>query len=241
MTGRGPRTTFDRVAFALARCLGEIGRSPRTTTGLGGIALDLTGHDLLIATGLGGSVRNPLLVEEVAVTARGHAIPLAALVTARCLGCGRLSPLTVRNQRVKAGEPDVNNGRVWRRWLSPRLPCLRSISHSGSSCCEGCCDCASVCCAGSRQGAVGSVAGASVPPSGVGVQLCRAAPGGGAGASGAATAASSVAARPPSNSAAVPGSSGRQQREERLSRPNRRRRRSSSGGTGRASKKRPRE
>ena len=93
----------------------------------------------------------------------------------------------------------------------------------------------------SSQGAVGSVAGASVPASGVGVQLCPSAPGGGAGASGAATGTSSVAARPPSDSAAVPGSSGRQQREEELSRSSRCRRRSSSGGTGRASKKRPRE
>ena len=91
------------------------------------------------------------------------------------------------------------------------------------------------------QGAVGSVAGMSVPASGVGVQLCPSAPGGGAAASCAATATSSVAARPPSDSAAVPGSSGRQQREEELSRSSRHRRRSSSGGTGRASKKRPRE
>ena len=82
----------------------------------------------------------------------------------------------------------------------------------------------------SSQGAVGSVAGASVPASGA------SAPGGGAAASCAATATSSVAARPPSDSAAVPGSSGRQQREEELCRSSRPRRRTSSGGTGRASK-----
>ena len=93
----------------------------------------------------------------------------------------------------------------------------------------------------SSQGAVGSVAGASVPASGVGVQLCPLAPGGGAGASCAATATSSLAARPSSASAAVPGSTGRRQCEEELSRSSRRQRRSSSGGTGRASKKRPRE
>ena len=93
----------------------------------------------------------------------------------------------------------------------------------------------------SSQGAVASVAGASVPASGVGVQLCPSAPGGGTGASCAATSTSSLAARSPSDSAAVPGSTGRQQHEEELSRSSRRRRRSSSGGTGRASKKRPRE
>ena len=60
----------------------------------------------------------------------------------------------------------------------------------------------------SSQEAVGSVAGASVPASGVGVQLCPSAPGAGAGASCVATAMASVAARPPSDSAAVPGSSG---------------------------------
>ena len=87
----------------------------------------------------------------------------------------------------------------------------------------------------SSQGVVGSVAGATVPPSGA------SAPGRGAAASCAATATSSVAARPPSTSASVPSSSGRQQREEGLSHSSRHRRRSSSGGTGRACKKLPRE
>ena len=93
----------------------------------------------------------------------------------------------------------------------------------------------------SSQGAVDSVAGTSVPASGVGVQLCPSAPGIGAGASCAATATASVAASPPSDSAAVPGSSGRQQSEEELSHSSKRQYRSSSSGTGRASKKRPRE
>ena len=92
----------------------------------------------------------------------------------------------------------------------------------------------------SSQGAVVSAAGASVPASGVGVQLCPSAPGGGAVAS-CATTSASLAARPSSESAAVPSSSGRQQREEEPSRPNRRHRRSSSGGTGQASKRQPRE
>ena len=93
----------------------------------------------------------------------------------------------------------------------------------------------------SSQGAVVSAAGASVPASGVGVQLYPSAPGGGAVASCATTSASSLVAKPSSESAAVSGSSDRQQREEELSCPSRRRRRSSSGGTGRASKRRPRE
>ena len=93
----------------------------------------------------------------------------------------------------------------------------------------------------SSLGAVGSVAVAAVPASGVGAQLCPSASDGGAVASCAATAAPAVAVGPSSASAAVPGLSGRQQREEEVSRPNRRRRRSSSGGTGRASKRRPRD
>ena len=68
--GRGLRTAIGCVVFALARFLGKIGRGPRTATGLAGIALGVTSHDHLIATGLGGSVRDPLLVGEVAVTAR---------------------------------------------------------------------------------------------------------------------------------------------------------------------------
>ena len=83
----------------------------------------------------------------------------------------------------------------------------------------------------SSQGAVGSIAGVTVPAFGA-----SAPGGGGAAASCAATTTSSVAARPPTDSTAVPGSSGRQQREEELSRSSRRCR-SSSGGTGRTSKK----
>ena len=86
----------------------------------------------------------------------------------------------------------------------------------------------------SSQGAVGSIASATVLTSGA------SAPGVGAVASFATTATSSVADRPPSVSAAVPSSFGHQQREEEFSRRSRSRR-SSSGGTGRTSKKRPRE
>ena len=105
----------DRIAFVLAHCLGKTGRGPRTATGLAGIALGMTGRDHLFATGLDGSIRNLLLVREVDVTARDHAIPLAALVTVRGHGCGHLFPLTVHGRRIKAGEPDVSNGRVWRQ------------------------------------------------------------------------------------------------------------------------------
>ena len=81
--------------------------------------------------------------------------------------------------------------------------------------------------------AVGGVAGAAVPASGVGAQLYPSTLGGGAVASCAATAM-------PAAPAAVPGSSSRQQRQE-VSHLSRRRRRSSSDGTGRSKKKRTRD
>ena len=59
----------------------------------------------------------------------------------------------------------------------------------------------------SSLGAVGGVADAGVPASGVGAQLCSSAPGGGAVAFCAATAAPAGAVDPPAASAAVPGSS----------------------------------
>ena len=62
--------------------LGVIGLGLRITTDPVEIALDVTGRGLLTATGLSKSVRDPLLVGEVAVTARGHSIPLVALVRA---------------------------------------------------------------------------------------------------------------------------------------------------------------
>ena len=87
-----------------------------------GIALGVTGRGLLTATGPGGSVRDPLLVREVAVTARGHSIPLVGLVTAHGHVCNRFSPLTVCGQGIEVDEPDVSCGRVWRQLRSPRLP-----------------------------------------------------------------------------------------------------------------------
>ena len=47
--------------------------------------------------------------------ARGHAISLVVLVTARGLVDDPLPPLTVRGQRREDGEPDVSGRRVWRR------------------------------------------------------------------------------------------------------------------------------
>ena len=55
------------------------------------------------------------------MTVRGHAIPLAALVTARGHVCGLFPPLTACDQRRVDDEPDVSDRRVWIRWLSPRL------------------------------------------------------------------------------------------------------------------------
>ena len=47
--------------------------------------------------------------------ARGHAISLVVLVTARSLVDDPLPPLTVRGQRREDGKPDVSGRRVWRR------------------------------------------------------------------------------------------------------------------------------
>ena len=47
--------------------------------------------------------------------ARGHAISLIVLVTARSLVDDSLPPLTIRGQRRKDGEPDESSRRVWRR------------------------------------------------------------------------------------------------------------------------------
>ena len=93
---RGLLTAIGLVAFALARCFGEIGRGPRTATSLG-----VTGRGLLTATSLGGSVRVPLLVGEVAVTGLGHAIPLAALMTVWSLLSSDRSQSKDRSRRAR--------------------------------------------------------------------------------------------------------------------------------------------
>ena len=247
LPGRGQAVESVVDGTRLGRCPPTCGRVALARC-LAGIALGMTDHDLLLATGLDGCVHDLLLVGEVAVTARGHAIPLAALVTARGHGCGRFFPLTVRGQRIKASEPDMNNGRVWRQTVTVfQAPVVSEASATVAPPVVGGAVTALPSAVqdlarfflsltgSSSQGAVGSVAGASVPTSGVSASA------GGAATSCAATVTSSVAARPPSDSAAVPGSSGRQQRDEELSCCSRHRRRSSRGRTGRASKKRPRE
>ena len=55
------------------------------------------------------------------MTARGHAIILAALVPACGHESSHFCPLTARGQWREDDEQGVSNRRVWRRWLSPRL------------------------------------------------------------------------------------------------------------------------
>ena len=119
MIGLSLRTAPDHVVFALG--LGEVGRVPRIAISLAETALNVTGRTLRTSTDHVDSIRDPPLVGEVVVTVRGHAIPLAALVTARGQLCGFFPPLTARDQRRVDDEPDVSDWRVWRRWLSPRL------------------------------------------------------------------------------------------------------------------------
>ena len=117
----GLLTAVDLVVLALARCPGVSGCCLTTAAGFAGTALSVTGRCLLPAVGLGGSVRVPMFVGEVAVTARGLAIPLAALVPACGHESGHFCPLTARGQWREDDEPGVSNRWVWRRWLSPSL------------------------------------------------------------------------------------------------------------------------
>ena len=192
------QTAIDPVEFASARFL------------------DVTGRGLLTAT---DRVHDPLFAREVAVTGRGHAIPLAALVTVCDQGCSRFSPLTARGQGIEAGAPGVSCGRVWRLWLSPRLPLFQEASAAVAPPVVGGTVAAFLpavqdltgfflsLAGSSSQGAVVGAVGTTVPASVVRVQLYPSAPGGGAAASCAMTLAPSLAARPSSASASVPGSS----------------------------------
>ena len=202
----------------------------------------MPGRGLLTSTSRADSVRVPLLAGEVAMTVRGHAIPLVALVTVRSLP----PPLTTRGHGREDGEPDVSSRSVWRRLLSPRL--LLSLRRRCSSASCGGATMAALPSAvqdlarfflnltgSSSLGAVGGVMGVAAPASGVGVQLCPLAPGGGAVAPCAATAIPAGVVDPPAAPAAVPGSSGLQQCQG-ISRPSRCRHRLSSDETGRAQK-----
>ena len=178
------------------------------------------------------------------MTGRGHAIPLAALVTVRGHGCGRFSPRSDRSWRARrelregmetvavsqapvvsetsaAVVPPVVGGTV-----AAFPPAVQDLARFFLSLARS-----------SSQGAVVGAVSATVLAPGVGVLLCPSAPGGGAVTSCAVMSAPSLVARPSSASAAVPGLSGQQQREEELSRQSRRRRRSSSGGIVRANKR----
>ena len=102
-----------RIAPALDACalvLGETGLDPRIDTGLAEIAIDVTGRGLLTATDHVGSVRVPLLVGELVVTARGHTISRIVLDAN-----DYLPPLIVRDQGRKGDEPDESSRRVLRR------------------------------------------------------------------------------------------------------------------------------
>ena len=114
----GLLTAVDLVVIALARCPGVSGCGLMTAAGT---ALSVTDRGLLPAVGLVGSVRVPMFVGEVAVTARGHAIPLDALVPACGHENGHFCPLTASGQWREDDEPGVSNRRVWRQWMSPRL------------------------------------------------------------------------------------------------------------------------
>ena len=96
--GRGLLTTTALGAYALV--LGETGLDPRIDAGT---ALGVTGGGILTATGHVVSVRVPLLVREVAVTGRGHAISRVDLVTTRSHAIDDLPPLTARGLGRKDG------------------------------------------------------------------------------------------------------------------------------------------
>ena len=207
--GRGLLTTIGRVAFALARCLGKIGRSLRTATVLVGIALSGTGRDLRIVTGLGGNVRDP--PRRSIDRSRSRAWSPLSSGHSRSEDRGRrarreqregvetvaVSQAPVVSEASATVAPPVAGGAVTALLSAVQDLARFFLSLAGSS----------------SLGAVGSVAGAAVPASGVGAQLCPSAPGGGAVASCAATAVPAVAVEPSSASAAVPGSSGRSVRK----------------------------
>ena len=213
------------------------------------LAFDVTGRSLRTATGRVDSARVPLLVGEVAVS-RSRDPPRRS--RDRLRSRARSPPASDRSRSKEGGrrarrekqevvetvavsqDPVVSEafavvappvgGTTVAALLSAVQDLARFfLSLAGSS----------------SLGVVGGIAGAAVPASGVGAQLCPSAPGGGAVASCAATAALAGTVDPPSASAAVPGSSGRQPRQE-VSCSSRRRCRSSSDGTGSARKKRPR-
>ena len=113
-------------------------RDPRMATGLAEIAFNVIDCGLQTVTDCDNSTRDLLLVEEVAVTVRGHVR-------------GLLPPLTARDQRREDGVPDLRSKRVWRQLLSPRLLLSLRRLLQWLLLLEELCSSASICCAGSRQ------------------------------------------------------------------------------------------
>ena len=179
--GLGVRTAPDHVAFALG--LGEIGHDPRIATGLSATALDVTGRVLRTATDPIDSIRDPLLVGEVIVTVRCHAIPLATRDRSRSRV--RSLPSSDRSRSKKGGRRArrerregvetvaVSEAPVVSEALAAVAPPVGGatvaalpsavqdlarffLSLAGSS----------------SLGAVGGIAGEAAPASGVGAQLC---------------------------------------------------------------------
>ena len=211
----------------------------------------MTGRGLLTGTDRVDSVRDPLLAGEVVVTVRGHAIPLACLVTAHGHVCD-LPPSSDRSRSKEGGRRARREKQEGVGTVAVSQAPATSEARAAVVPTVGGATMAALPSAvqdlarfflnlvgSSSLGAVGGVAGVAAPASGVGAQLCPPAPGGEAVVSCAATEAPAGVVGPPAAPAAVPGSSSRQQRQE-VCRSSRRRRRSSSDGTGRAMKKRPR-
>ena len=102
--GRDLRIALDACAVVLR----ETGLNPRIDTGLAEISIGVTGRGLLTATDHVGSVSVPLLVGELVVNARGHAISRIVLVTVRnhandSQSRERLPSSTDRSQSRKKG------------------------------------------------------------------------------------------------------------------------------------------
>ena len=223
----GLRTAPDHVAFALG--LGEIGRDPWIATG----------RVLRTATDHVDSIRDPLLVGKFRRDRSRSRDPPRRSRRVRSLPfCDRsrskeggrqarrerqegvetvaVSQAPVVSEAPAAVAPPVGGATVTALPSAVQDLARFFLSLAGSS----------------SLGAVGGVAGAAAPASGVGAQLCPSTLGGGAVASCVATAMPAGAVDSP---AAVPGSSGRQQRQE-VSHSSRCR-----DGTGRSKKKRTRD
>ena len=107
VTGRGLRTATGLAAFASVRVPAVTSRGLLTAAGLVGIALAVTGLVLLTVTGLGASVRVPMVARGLVVTGPGHTVPIADTVT------GPFFPLTTRSHGEESADPGVSCGGRW--------------------------------------------------------------------------------------------------------------------------------